>query len=71
VNSQKQKNRIVSSAQKTPSVAASSSSNRAKYSPGASGEAVALTRQPATTAPQNSSAVAGRKSTEIPSIPTR
>jgi hypothetical protein len=35
VNSQQKKNRIVSSAQKTPSVAASSKSSKAKYRPGA------------------------------------
>jgi hypothetical protein len=71
VNSQQKKNRMLSSAQKTPSVAASSNNSRAKYRPGASGEAAALTRHPATIAPQKSSAVAGRKSSERPSTPTR
>jgi hypothetical protein len=71
VNSQQKKNRIVSRAQKTPSVAASSSSSKAKYKPGDRGDAAAVTRQPATTAPQKSSAVAGRKSSEMPSTPTR
>jgi hypothetical protein len=32
---------------------------------------LALIRQPAMIAPQKSKAVAGRKSTEIPSMPTR
>ncbi|EXI71137.1 MAG: hypothetical protein AW07_03806 [Candidatus Accumulibacter sp. SK-11] len=71
MNSQQKKNRIVSRAQKTPSVAASSNSSMAKYSPGDSGAAAAVTRQPATTAPTKSSAVAGRKSSESPSTPTR